>query len=330
MHEQTINGVERLSRGGNSPAWSEFLSNHKGGITLAISAFVYLVSWIVLRFTSLVTPAEIAVSVAEAALIGGLCDYIALKMIFERRWYLPNSGVLPRNRQRLIEGIASTIENEWLTPQMIEQRLEKMDLVGRLGTLIEDLKPRELMEDRGFQRLMDRAAEYLESPETIDRLEAFIRRILPKSFSRVYAVLNRIGVRSLSSQIAANLRRRLPEVQNDPELMGAIESVLRELGQQLRDPVSPAHELATNALDQMVKRALRASRGEIAQMVRENLMKLDDETIRRQIESRTRHHLDWIRVNGGIFGAFFGLMFALSRILARHGTALIARLHLGM
>lgn len=330
MHEQSITGVEHLRGGGNTSTWSEFVRDHKGGVTLAISAFVYLVSWIVLRFTPLVTPAEIAVSVAEAALIGGLCDYIALKMIFEKRWYLPNSGVLPRNRDRLIEGIASTIETEWLTPEMIERRLEKIDLVGRLGGLIEDLKPRELMEDPGFQRLMDRAAEYLESPETIDRLEAFIRRILPKSFSRVYAVLNRIGVRSLSSQIAANLRRRLPEIHNDPELMGAIESVIRELGQQLRDPESPAHQVANGALDKMVKRALRASRGEIAQMVRENLNKLDNKTIQKQIESRTRHHLDWIRVNGGIFGAFFGLLFALSRILARHGTALIARLHLGM
>jgi uncharacterized membrane-anchored protein YjiN (DUF445 family) len=330
MNEQTMNGIEHVSRGGNHSTWREFVSNHKGGVTLAVSAFVYLVSWLILRFAPLFTPAEIAVAVAEAALIGGLCDYIALKMIFEKKWYLPNSGVLPRNRQRLIEGIANTIENEWLTPQMIEQRLEKMDLVGRLGTLIGDLKPRELMQDPGFQRLMDRAAEYLESPQTIDRLEAFIRRVLPKSFSRVYSVLNRIGVRSLSSQIAANLRRRLPEVQNDPELMGAIESVIRELGQQLRDPESPAHEVANNALDQIVRRALRASRGEIAEMVRENLMKLDDETIRRQIESRTRHHLDWIRVNGGIFGAFFGLVFALSRILARHGGELIAHLHLGM
>jgi uncharacterized membrane-anchored protein YjiN (DUF445 family) len=66
----------------------------------------------------------------KAALIGGLCDYIALKMIFEQRWYLPNSGVLPRNRLRLIEGIATTIENEWLTPEMIKQKLDEIDLLA--------------------------------------------------------------------------------------------------------------------------------------------------------------------------------------------------------
>ena len=88
------------------PAFSftGFFLDHKGDLTLAFSFFVYVVSWAVLMFTRYKTGAEIAVSMAEAALIGGLCDYIALKMIFEQRWYLPNSGVLPRNRAKLIQG----------------------------------------------------------------------------------------------------------------------------------------------------------------------------------------------------------------------------------
>ena len=61
-------------------------------------------------------------------------------MIFEQRWYLPNSGVLPRNRVRLIEGIATTIENEWLTPQMIGRKLSEIDLVGRLGTYVSEVR----------------------------------------------------------------------------------------------------------------------------------------------------------------------------------------------
>ena len=113
---------------------------HKGDLTLAFSFFVYFVSLAALMFTHFRTASEIAVSMAEAALIGGLCDYIALKMIFERRWYLPNSGVLPRNRDKLIDGIADTIENEWLTPSMIGRELSEMDLVGRLGTYLQELK----------------------------------------------------------------------------------------------------------------------------------------------------------------------------------------------
>jgi uncharacterized membrane-anchored protein YjiN (DUF445 family) len=310
--------------------WREFVAGHKGDVTLAFSAFVYIAAWVVMRFSPFRSEAEFVVAVAEAALIGGLCDYIALKMIFERKWYLPNSGVLPRNRLKLIDGIASTIEKEWLTPESIGERLSKMHLVERLGTSLEELDVADFLKQKAFDRLLDRAATYLETEEVIDRLEAFLRKTLPKSFTRIYAILNRVGVRSLSSRIAQDLRNRLPQIRNDPELIAAIESAVHEFGQALHDPQSPAYELASRVIDIMVERAVDASRGQITQMVKDNLMKLDDEAIRIQIESRTRTHLDWIRVNGGIFGAFFGLLFALSRILARHGGEIMERLRLAM
>ena len=253
---------------------------------------------------------------SEAALIGGLCDYIALRMIFERKWYLPGSGVLPRNREKLINGISSTIEKEWLTPAMIGDKLNRMNLVGRLGTALEEVHLDEFLAQPAFERLLNRAAMYFEAPEVVDRLETFLRKALPNSYRRIYAALNRIGVKSISSQVASNLRSRLPQLRNDPELMATLESAVHEIGQQLHDPESSAHELAGRR-----HRYFRGAGGGDQPrpnhgMVKENLMKLDDEKIRYQIESKTRQHLDWIRVNGGIFGAFFGLMFALSRILA--------------
>jgi uncharacterized membrane-anchored protein YjiN (DUF445 family) len=79
-------------------------------------------------------------------------------------------------------------------------------------------------------------------------------------------------------------------------------------------------------IDRLVGRAVEASRGQIAQMVRENLARLSDEQIRVQIESKTRTHLDWIRVNGGVFGAVLGLLFALSRMIAPAATAIVTHL----
>ncbi len=306
-----------------------FFFTHKGGVTLTFSALVYAVAWAMLRFTTWHTSGELIANISEAALIGGLCDYIALRMIFERKWYLPGSGVLPRNRVKLINGIALTIEKEWLTPQMIGDRLNRMNLVGRLGTALEEVDLAEFLAEPAFDRLLNRAAMYFEAPEVVDRLETFLRKALPNSYRRVYAALNRMGVKSISSQLASNLRTRLPQLRNDPELMATLQSAVHEIGQQLHDPESPAHELASRVIDTFVARAVQTSRGQITEMVKENLMKLDDEKIRFQIESKTRQHLDWIRVNGGIFGAIFGLMFALSRIVANHGTEILQRLHLG-
>jgi uncharacterized membrane-anchored protein YjiN (DUF445 family) len=267
---------------------------------------------------------------AEAALIGGLCDYIALKMIFERRWYLPNSGVLPRNRIKLIDGIADTIENQWLTPEMIGRKLSDMNLVGRLGTYMQELKLHDVLGQAGLERIISNAIEYLESPEKRDRLEGVLKRLLPKTVTRIYAVMNRLGAQSIGTRVAANLRKRLPELQNDPELRETIESSIHEFGAQLHDPDSYANQFAQKLIDNMVRRTVESSRGQITLMVRENLARLSDDQIRIQIESKTRTHLDWIRVNGGLFGAFFGLIFALSRILSHNGPAILAHIHNAM
>jgi uncharacterized membrane-anchored protein YjiN (DUF445 family) len=311
-------------------SFTDFFLMHKGDLTLAFSFFVYLVALAALMFTRWKTASEIAVSMAEAALIGGLCDYIALKMIFERRWYLPNSGVLPRNRAKLVEGIAATIEKEWLTPEMIGDRLNRMDLVGRLGTYLQELNLNDVLGQAGLEQMISHAIDYLDSPEKRERLERVLKRMLPKTVTRIYAVLNRLGAESIGTRIAANLRKRLPELQNDPELRATIESAIREFGGQLHDPDSYARQFAQRLIDNLVRRTVEASRGQITQMVRENLARLSDDQIRIQIESKTRTHLDWIRVNGGLFGAFFGLIFALSRILSHNGPAILAHFHIAM
>jgi uncharacterized membrane-anchored protein YjiN (DUF445 family) len=311
-------------------SFTNFFLMHKGDLTLAFSFFVYLVSLAALMFTHFKTASEIAVSMAEAALIGGLCDYIALKMIFERRWYLPNSGVLPRNREKLVDGIAATIENEWLTPQMIGRKLSDMDLVRRLGTYLQELKLNDILGQAGLERLISNAIDYLESPEKRDRLEKVLKRMLPKTVTRIYAVMGRFGAETIGGRIAANLRKRLPELQNDPELRETIESAIHELGAQLHERESYANQFAQKLIDNLVRRTVESSRGQITLMVRENLARLSDDQIRIQIESKTRTHLDWIRVNGGLFGAFFGLLFALSRILSHNGPVILAHFHIGM
>jgi len=202
-----------------------------------------------------------------------------------------------------------------------------MDLVGRLGTYLEEIRLDRLLGEQGLDHILERILQYLESSETRDRLETILRKALPRTFARLYGAARKLGVESLSARIVANFRQRLPELRDDLELAETIESAVHEFGHQLHDPSSYAYQLARRMIDAIVGRAVDASRGQISLMVRENLALLSDEQIRVQIESKTRTHLDWIRVNGGIFGAFFGLLFALSRIILHQGTAFMARLH---
>jgi uncharacterized membrane-anchored protein YjiN (DUF445 family) len=78
-------------------------------------------------------------------------------------------------------------------------------------------------------------------------------------------------------------------------------------------------------MDAIVSEVIERSGGEIAQMVRENLSRMSNEKIRYQIASKTRTHLDWIRVNGGVFGALLGCLFALLNA-ARYDVQTLIRL----
>jgi uncharacterized membrane-anchored protein YjiN (DUF445 family) len=317
-HRRAIEVAPRPQR-----RWVVFIEQHKGDLTLALSLVFYLSSWMVLRLTVWQTAGALMRSMGEAALVGGLCDYIALKMIFERRWYLPNSGVLPRNRQKLIEGISSTIEKEWLTPKMIEDKLRQLDLVKRLGRYLEDVSLESIIDRTHLAGLCQSIARYVESPELLNFLEERLEVSAPRSI-RVANSLGIITYRKLSLRVLAELRQLLLGLPTNADLIEALEKRIHSVGEELQQRDSATQAAAYRIMDTLVENAVIASRGQIALLVKEKMMSLSDEEIRRQIETRTRTHLDWIRVNGGIFGAFFGAVFGLLNYLVAHGAALIA------
>src|SRR6202045_305514 len=170
--DRVIEEMPRKRRG-----WVVYIEQHKGGLTLALSAMFYAASWAVSLLSSWHTAGALMRSVGEAALVGGLCDYIALKMLFERKWYLPNSGVLPRNRERIIKGIGTTVENEWLTPEMIHRKLTEYDLVTKVGRWLEQVSLRDA--DLTFiEEQAMRLADWLKRPEVIDRIVVELRKLL--------------------------------------------------------------------------------------------------------------------------------------------------------
>ncbi len=314
-----IEQMPRKRRG----SWIVFVEQHKGGATLALSAVFYALSWVVSICTPWHTAGRLMLSIGEAALVGGLCDYIALKMIFELRWYLPNSGVLPRNRQRLIEGISSTIETQWLTPKMIEDKLREEKLVERLGRYLENVSLDSIIDGAHLAAICESIARYVESPQLLHFLQQRLEASAPRSI-RVANALGIITYDKLSERIGRELRELLLGLPTNQDLIKALEERLHSIGEELQQRVSPTRAAADRIMDTLVEHAVTGTRGQIAAMVKKNLERLDDEEIRRQIESRTRTHLDWIRVNGGIFGALFGALFGLLNYAVAHGGSLIA------
>jgi uncharacterized membrane-anchored protein YjiN (DUF445 family) len=81
----------------------------------------------------------------EAALVGGLADWFAVRALFTHPLGIrifPHTALIPRNRQRIVREISNLVQNEWLTKEMMLNRIDAFDFVGDgLLSLVAALKP---------------------------------------------------------------------------------------------------------------------------------------------------------------------------------------------
>ena len=298
----TLPGVNNWRQSG----FVRFLENHKGNVALSLSVLLYLLSWPMALLDR--AAAQIMRAAGEASLVGGICDLIALNMIFERHWYLPNSGVLERSRDRLIDGIAKTIERDWLRPDMIEKKLHQLRLLDRLSDHLMTASLKTLIRPEQLERICAETARYLEPETIIGLFEQLTSRVKPaRALDRLKIAL----VKAFARRECERLREKIRNLPYDEHLMATVDSAIQYIGATLRSEETVLRKTADHWMDRIVQEFVSRSKGEIAQMVRENLNQMPNEKIREQIESRTRTHLDWIRVNGGVFGALLGCLFAL-------------------
>ena len=90
----------------------------------------------------------------EAALVGGLADWFAVRALFVHPLGLPfpHSALIPRNRRRITREIRELILTEWLPLSLLSERVESFDFVGAgLVSVVEPLRPRlrEALRDLG-------------------------------------------------------------------------------------------------------------------------------------------------------------------------------------
>ncbi len=87
---------------------------------------------------------------AEAGLIGGIADWFAVTALFRRPLGLPipHTAILPRNKDRLGEGLGRFVADNFLEPAVVLHRLEQAEPSVRLGGWLQDSGNAELVADR--------------------------------------------------------------------------------------------------------------------------------------------------------------------------------------
>lgn len=115
----------------------------------------------------------------EAAVVGGLADWFAVTALFRHPMGIPipHTAIIPARRAKIIEGIVTMVERDWLSPEVIGARL------GRLApsTLIADwLRDPEHVARLGgpLRDLLRGVARTLDAPELAELVERTIERQL--------------------------------------------------------------------------------------------------------------------------------------------------------
>ncbi len=102
----------------------------------------------------------------EAALVGGLADWFAVRALFVHPFGIPfpHTALIPRNRQRIVQEIRQLVQHEWLPPSLLKSKVASFDFVGSgLMPVVEPLKPhlRELLRSAGVDVLDDVSPQQL-------------------------------------------------------------------------------------------------------------------------------------------------------------------------
>ncbi len=136
---------------------------------------------------------------AEAALVGGLADWFAVTALFRQPLGLPipHTAILPRNKDRIGEGLAFFIERNFLSPEILRAKLRSVD-------------PARLV------------ADWSSMPANADAVARRLGRMLPH-------VIDAIDDRDFRVFISEALGRHLAEVELAP-LLGRAIAVLTSNG----------------------------------------------------------------------------------------------------
>src|SRR5437763_593034 len=76
---------------------------------------------------------------AEAAMVGGLADWFAVTALFRHPLGLPipHTAIIPRNKDRIGEALASFLKENFLIPSVVARRMRNIDIAGATGRFLQ-------------------------------------------------------------------------------------------------------------------------------------------------------------------------------------------------
>ncbi|WP_116812080.1 DUF445 domain-containing protein [Steroidobacter cummioxidans] len=194
------------------------------GLLIAVS-ILYVIAYVLERTHPWVAYVR---AFAEAAMVGALADWFAVTALFRHPLGIPipHTAVIPRSKDRIGEGLGRFVEENFLAPRIVAEKIQAADLAGGLARWLSDPQNSSVAAT-GLMRGLATIASSLSD----DALRQLIRKYLlaPVERTELSPLLGRI----LAGLMAQQGHNRLVDA-----LLRKAAELVREYEPQLRHAVS--------------------------------------------------------------------------------------------
>jgi len=153
---------------------------------------------------------------AEAAMVGGLADWFAVTALFRHPLGLPipHTAIIPKNKDRIGDALATFLRRNFLTPAIVARRLERFDIALAAGRWLAT-PPKDGRARRSFGRLVAQVLEALDN----EAIGGLVRN----------AAASRIRALEVSPLLGSALEGAIESNRHEPLVDAAIEWTRRML-----------------------------------------------------------------------------------------------------
>jgi uncharacterized membrane-anchored protein YjiN (DUF445 family) len=211
----------------------------------------------------------------EAALVGALADWFAVVALFRHPMgltFIPHTAIIPNNRGRIVEGIVTIVEKDWMSLDFIRDKILNYQLVDNIASALETEEGRDGLERLIYSLVTNTIqninpedashfahimfAENLEviniSPDLIEKLEASVKNLYGDEV--IELLINWAAAVTQGQDLERIIKRTLKRAVTDYSNQG---NFLRRLGKGLGESLDIFnYDEAASALSHRINRIL--------------------------------------------------------------------------